>query len=684
MKHYVLLLLVLIGLSACGRHIEVCSPDKKTNLTFILTDEGAPLYSVCKNQRPVLLTSPMGYKIRTGTSATEDNEMNLDKGFRILSADRDTHNETWETVWGEEQYITDHHNQLTVHLQHTSGIRMDIIFRIFNDGVAFRYAFPEQDALKDFTILDERSGFRFAEDSQAWSLPWRTEYYEGLWHKDALSAKADTLCAPLTLEMPNGNYAFLHEANITDYPAANFYYENENQNQNAGTLRIHLTPWRNAQGDMPDKAYLTTPAQSPWRMLILTETLPELMASRIMLNLNEPCAIHDAREWIRPMKFIGIWWGMHLHKWTWRIGPQHGATTYNMKQYLDFAAEHHIQAVLAEGWNTGWEGYEGINNDRFSFVTPYADYDIDSLTRYAHSRGVEIVFHHETSGRADEYEADLDTAFQYMQQHGMHAVKTGYVAPIIRTVDGYQWNKGQSGVRHYRKVIETAARYHVAIDNHEPVMPNGLQRTYPNLMTQEGIRGQEWNAWSADGGSPCEHVTVLPFTRFMAGPADYTPGVFHFENPIIPGTRVHSTLMNQLALFVCFYSPLQMACDLPENYMEHPDAFRFIEEVPCDWQQSRLLDGRIGDYMIMARQDRHSDNWFVGGITDEKAREVTIRFDFLAADKTYNLTIYRDADDAQWQHRPYAYTIEQRTVQSTDSLTLHMAEGGGFALSLQR
>lgn len=681
MKKYVFFLLVLLGLSAYGRNTDVYSPDRKVQLSFSLTEEGAPRYSVRRNGQSVLLPSPLGY-ILSVECKEQRAELDLGKSFRILSTDHTSHDETWETTWGEEQYITDQHNQLTVHLEHSSGIRMDVVFRVFNDGFAFCYAFPEQEKLKEFTVSDECSGFCFASDPQAWSLPWRTEYYEGLWHKDLLSKKADTLCAPLTLEMADGTYGFLHEANITDYPAANYYYENEDENVNGGGLRIYLTPWRNAEGDMRDKAYLSTPAMSPWRMLILTETLPELVASRIMLNLNEPCAIADAREWIRPMKFIGIWWGMHLHKWTWRIGPDHGATTANMKQYLDFAADHHIQAVLAEGWNTGWEGYEGINDDRFSFVTPYADYDIDSLTRYAHRRGVEIVFHHETSGRADEYEADLDTAFQYMQHYGMHAVKTGYVSPIIRTTDGYQWNKGQSGVRHYRKVIETAARYHVAIDNHEPVMPSGLQRTYPNLMTQEGIRGQEWNAWSADGGSPCEHVTVLPFTRFMAGPADYTPGVFHFENPIIPGTRVHATLMNQLALFVCFYSPLQMACDLPEHYMEHADAFRFIEEVPCDWRQSRLLDGKIGDYMVMARQDRNSDNWFVGGITDEQAREVTISFDFLESGRTYTATLYRDGDEAQWKTNPYSYQIETVSVKKGDRLSVRMAEGGGFAISL--
>jgi alpha-glucosidase len=348
-----------------------------------------------------------------------------------------------------------------------------------------------------------------------------------------------------------------------------------------------------------------------------------------------------------------------------------------MKRYLKFAYDHHIGGVLAEGWNRGWEDWK-----HFSFTKPYPDWDMDALSAYADSLGVAIVGHNETGGNAVDYEKDLDEIYTYHQAHNIHAIKTGYVSPIIRTRDGLQWNKGQSGVRHYRKVIETAAKYHICIDNHEPVMPTGLQRTWPNLLTQEGVRGQEWNAWSVDGGSPCEHVTVLPFTRIMAGPVDYTPGVFTFENPIIPGTRVHSTLMNQLGLFVCFYSPLQMACDLPESYMRHPDAFRFIEEVPCDWKQSRLLDGKIGDYVVFARQDRNSDRWYVGGITDEEARQIEIRLDFLDADKRYTATIYRDADKADWKTKPYAYVIEKKTVTATDSLVLHMASGGGFAISL--
>lgn len=640
------------------------SPDGRTSVEISVSTDGTPSYSVLKNGRTVINPSVLGFVLEGH---------DLTQGFTLLSTDTASHDETWETVWGEEQYIRNHYNEITAHFCHKDGILMDVIFRVFDDGFAFRYAFPEQE-LKEFVVLDEATSFVFAKQPEAWSIPWRTEYYEALWQKAPISL-TDTACSPVTLEMGDGHYGFLHEAALTNYPAENFYFCGD-------TARIFLTPWRENDADIPAKAYLSTPFVSPWRFLILADNLPEMVASRIMLNLNEPCQIEDT-EWIKPMKFIGIWWGMHMRTMTWSQGPIHGATTANMERYLQFAADHHIGGVLAEGWNLGWEGYEGIRpGERFSFVTPYSDYDINYLADFAHRNNVEIVFHHETSGNADQYQNELDTAYAYMEHYGMHSVKTGYVAPIITTLDGHQWNKGQSGVRHYRTVIETAAKHHICIDNHEPVMPTGLQRTWPNLFTQEGVRGQEWNAWAQDGGSPCEHVTVLPYTRIMAGPVDYTPGVFNFANPIIPGTRVHSTLMNQLGLFVCFYSPLQMACDLPENYEKFPDAFRFIEDVPCDWQKSILLDGAIGDYVIFARQDRNSNNWFIGGITDENARTANMQLSFLDTDKTYEATIYRDAEDAEWENNPYAYVIEKREVRSGDLLKIDMAKGGGFAISI--
>ena len=678
MKKIIYICFISILFFSCTQSLEVSSRDGTLSVRFEQTEDGGIGYSVYRDGAVFIETSPLGF---------ETEEMSLNDGFALKSVSHYPYDEVWETVWGEERLIENHHNTMVAHLQHRSGVMMDVEFQVFNDGFAFRYLFPEQKQ-KRLTITDELTAYQFTQEAEAWSIPWRTEYYEGLWSKRAIQVQGDnvqstqdTLCSPITIEFADGSYGFVHEAALKDYPAQNLYVRE-------GALRTYLTPWRDVQNDPEQstkevKAYVSTPFATPWRMVIVTKTLQELVASRIMLNLNEPCKIEDT-SWIKPMKFLGIWWGMHIKTMTWEQGPKHGATTQNMERYLRFAKEHGIQAVLAEGWNLGWEDWK-----HFDFTTPYDDWDMEYLSRLADSLGVQIVGHNETGGNAAEYEKDLDTIYRYHAEHGIHAIKTGYVAPIIRTMDGLQWNKGQSGVRHYRKVIETAAKYHIMIDNHEPVMPTGLQRTYPNLLTQEGVRGQEWNAWSTDGGSPCEHVTVLPFTRIMAGPVDYTPGVFHFENPVIPTTRVHSTLTNQLGLFVCFYSPLQMACDLPEHYMEHADAFRFIEHVPCDWERSMLVDGKIGDFCVFARQARGTDDWYVGGITDEEAREVAVPLTFLnvPGDKVrgtkYQLTLYRDAEDADWLSRPYAYIIEEKEVTAADTLRIRIAPGGGFAMELK-
>ncbi len=662
MKFRFLLFLFPFMMLACSNsQPELCSPNGELVLSFRLTEDGAPEYSVSRGCDSVLLWSPLGLQ-------TE--EADFSTGFVLKGIKKGSHDEVWETVWGEERFIRDHHNRMLVCLQHASGVKMQIAFRCFNDGVAIRYEFPDYEG--KMTVTDEKTAYRFTENHDVWSIPWRTEYYEGLWSKVPMWSLTDTVCSPITLELKDGGYAFVHEAALYDYPGQNLYVKDN-------MLCTYLTPWLGAHKQTLDaRAYKEGAWSSPWRMVILTKTLPELVASRIMLNLNEPCAIEDT-EWIRPMKFIGIWWGMHIKTMTWEMGPLHGATTENMEKYLHFAKEHNIEGVLAEGWNKGWEDWR-----HFSFTESYPDWDMPYLSRLADSLGVEIVGHNETGGNAADYENVLEEAYAYHAEHGINAIKTGYVAPIIRTLDGLQWNKGQSGVRHYRKVIETAAKYQISIDNHEPVMPTGLQRTYPNLMTQEGVRGQEWNAWSRDGGSPCEHVTVLPYTRILAGPVDYTPGVFHFENPVIPTTRVHSTLMNQLGLFVCFYSPLQMVCDLPEHYMEHPEAFRFVEEVPCDWERSLLMDGKIGDYCIYARQERGGDTWYIGGITDEEARTAELALDMLDEGVEYTMTLWCDAEDADWLTRPYAYGIKEYSVKKGDKVTVWMAAGGGMAAQVKK
>ena len=661
MKRIFYLLPFLLLFAACNQQPQISSPNGQVTLTFRVNKSGVPQYCVSKNNAALIQWSSLGFACV---------EQDLTSGFEITDTESQFFSDKWETVWGEERVIEDRHYEMRVALLHQSGVRMDVLFRVFDDGIAFRYIFPEQE-MRSLTITDEISEYRFAADHAAWSIPWRTEYYEGLWTKAPLSEQTDTLCSPVTLELADGGYAFVHEAALYDYPAQNLYMKD-------GALRIYLTPWLDSTKQALDaKAYETLPFATPWRMVILADDLRQMVASRIMLNLNEPCAIEDP-SWIKPMKFIGIWWGMHMKSMTWEQGPIHGATTANMERYLRFAKEHGIQAVLAEGWNLGWETWE-----HFSFTEPYDDWNMDYLSQLADSLGVQIIGHNETGGNAADYEDQLEAAYAYHQAHGIHAIKTGYVSPIIRTVDGLQWNKGQSGVRHYRKIIETAAKYHIAIDNHEPVMPTGLQRTWPNLMTQEGVRGQEWNAWSNDGGSPCSHVTILPFTRVMAGPVDYTPGVFAFENPVMPRTRVHATLMNQLGLFVCIYSPLQMACDLPENYMKHPDAFHFIEDVPCNWERSMLVDGVIGEYCIFARQERGSENWYIGGVNADEAREVTIPLSMVTEGKTYVATIYRDGEEADWQTNPYDYEIEEQTVTAADVLQLRMASGGGLAIAVK-
>lgn len=660
MKNYLLILISFLFIISCtNKKQEISSPDGTLTLHFALLDDGKPSYTIYQNDEQILSPSSLGYTLT---------DTDLTTGFSLLNTKTSSFDQTWETVWGEERLIRNNYNQLSVALQHQSGILMNIIFRVFNDGFALQYEFPEQ-AKDSIIILSEATTYNFVSEPQAWTIPWRTEYYEAIWHKTPIS-QTDTACSPITLETANGGFAFLHEAALTDYPAQNFTF-------NGNQIGTFLTPWQSGVS-----AYEATPFVSPWRFMIITHNLADMMASRIMLNLNEECKIEDT-SWIKPMKFIGIWWGMHQKSMTWEAGPTHGATTTNMKRYLDFAAQNNIDGVLAEGWNLGWDDWGNWDpSKRFDFVTPYPDWDMDEISRYADSLGVQIIGHNETGGNAADYELHLDTAYQYHAAHNIHAIKTGYVYPIITTVDGQEYNRSQSGVRHYRKVIETAAKYHICIDNHEPVMPTGLQRTYPNLFTQEGVRGQEWNAWSADGGSPCEHVTVLPFTRVMAGPVDYTPGVFNFENPIIPTTRVHATLANQLALFVIMYSPLQMACDLPENYMKHPDEFQFIRDVPCDWERSILLDGVIGDFAVMARQRRGGDDWYIGAVTDENARETTIDLSFLDDNATYIATIYADGQDANWQTNPYSTNIEKSEVTCNDSLTIRMAEGGGYAISI--
>ncbi|MCM1035286.1 MAG: glycoside hydrolase family 97 protein [Paludibacter sp.] len=663
MKHLHLLSLAacLLWLTGCQQDKkQVTSPDGVTTITFSLSEKGQPCWEVCKNGNAIILTSPLGFNL--------DNA-NLSENFQITDTQRDCKDEIWQQPWGEEVDVRNQYNELCISLrQKQSGMPLILVFRAFNDGVAFRYEFPDYADNPSFRIMEELTEYRFANDAKVWWIPWNVKYYESLWTRTPLSQLTDTVSSPITLELSDGTYIFLHEANLTDYAA-------QNLSPVAGetTLRTMLTPW--SDGTKVYAQWGTT--VSPWRFLTLADNLNQLVNSRIMLNLNEPCRIEDT-SWIQPLKYIGIWWGMHMESFTWCQGPKHGATTANTMRYIDFAAEHNIQGVLVEGWNYGWDGDWSANGDNFSFTRPYPDYDIEQLATYANAKGVKIIGHNETGGSTVNYENQLDSAFAFFNRYGIADVKTGYVNDVL---DGKELHKSQYGVRHYRKVIETAAKYHITIDNHEPVMPTGLQRTYPNLVSQEGVRGAEWDAWSTDGGSPAEHMCVLPFTRGLAGPTDFTFGTFSFSNPVYPQTRVHSTLAKQLALYVVIYSPLQMASDLPEHYENQP-AFRFIEDVPVDWQQTIVPDGKIGDFVVTARQDKYSEDWYIGAITDENPRELDINLDFLPQGNTYMAQIYRDAPDADWDTNPYPIIIEEVLLQSGDTWHVHLAAGGGCALRL--
>ena len=656
-------LLAALGLSMllgtrCSQDTAVSSPDGGLTLRVAERD-GRIGYTLSRGETLLLDFSTLGFELRDAPA--------LRDGLTIDATARTSFDQTWEQVWGEEHFVRNRYNELrvTVREREAPGRRFDAVFRLFDDGVGFRCEFPEQPALGEFVIMDELTEFRFPQDHMAWWMPTREPYYESIARHTPLS-RMDTVNTPLTLECADGTYLALHEADLTDYAKMSLRPAGEE----GTTLRCCLTPWSNGV-----KVYARTPFRTPWRTVVVGDTPGDLATSRLMLNLNEPSKIEDT-SWIRPGKYIGIWWSMHLFQETWAQGPEHGATTENMMRYIDFAAENGIRGVLAEGWNVGWDGAWTKNTDRISFTQPYPDFDIARIAEYAASKGVELIGHHETGANTKNYEAQMEEAFAFYRKYGVRVVKTGYVNVLM---DGKELHDSQYGVRHYRRVIETAARYGICIDNHEPVMPTGLERTWPNLMTQEGVRGQEYNAWSPDGGNPPEHTTVLPFLRGLAGPMDYTFGTFDFSNPVSPFARVQSTVARELAHYVVIYSPLQMASDLPENYAGKP-AFAFIRDVPTDWERTVVPQAVIGDYCVFARQERDGEDWYLGAVTDEEPRTVEVALSFLTPGRKYTAQIYADGEGADWKTNPYAVEITEREVGADDRLTIRMASGGGCAV----
>ena len=640
--------------------LTVLSPDGRIRVQLI-ADSGDLRYRVERDGEEIVAPSRLGFSFGSGPPLGADCE--------TTRTERALIDETWTQPWGEAAEVRNHCNELRVEFTERSHLarRLIVVFRVFDDGLGFRYVFPQQEQLREIVIMEERTEFALAGDWRAWSIPGLgPERYEYL-YRSADAKTLGTVHTPLTLERDGGPCIAIHEAALTDYPSMTLIGSAD------GTLRCHLVPWPGGV-----KAVATAPFATPWRTIQIADEPGGLITSYLGLNLNEPCEIEDT-SWIEPGKYVGIWWGMHLGSYTWGSGPKHGATTANAKRYVDFAAENGFRGVLIEGWNPGWDGDWWGNGADFVFTEAHPDFDIEAVCRYAAERGVRIIGHHETGADVLNYERQLEDAMAYYERLGIDAVKTGYVG---RMCDGDQWHHGQYMVRHYRRVVETAARHRIMVDVHEPIKDTGIRRTWPNMMTREGARGQEYNAWSGDGGNPPEHETILPFTRLLAGPFDFTPGIFGLLYPELrPNNRVNTTLAKQLALYVVLYSPMQMAADLPENYENQP-AFRFVRDVPCDWAESRVLNGRIGDFVTIVRRERAGDGWYLGSVTDEERRSFDVKLDFLDPGRAYVAQIYADAADADWAVNPLAMQITEREVTSRTRLRIDLAAGGGQAIRI--
>ena len=652
----------------------ISSPDGRIEVTFIL-ENGVPSYEVNRDGQAVILPSKMGFTLKEAEP--------LNQNLRITKIKRSTFDETWTQPWGEVKDIRNHYQELRIELEETtpSPRKMNIVFRVYDDGLGFRYEWPEQKFLTDFEITDEQTEFVLTEDHQSWWIPafWANRY-EYLYRNTRLGEITSDLVTavhtPFTMQTDDGLYLTIHEAALIDYSSMALSVGPNH------ALECELFPW--GDGTM---VKATAPHQTPWRTIQIADNAGDLLTSYLILNLNEPNKLEDV-SWIKPGKYVGIWWGMHINKYTWGEGRKHGATTENAKYYIDFAAEHGFDGVLVEGWNKGWNGDWASHGKEFSFTEPYPDFDLEAVAAYAVDNGVKLIGHHETGAAVYNYENQMEDGFALYESLGVDVVKTGYVGwgqGIKRRNEnghlrGLEWHHGQYMVEHYQRVVEAAAKYHVMLDVHEPIKDTGIRRTYPNMMTREGARGQEYNAWDGEGGNPPDHTTILPFTRMMAGPFDFTPGIFDllFEDAR-PDNRVNTTLAKQLALYVVIYSPLHMASDLPENYEGQP-AFQFIEDVPTDWQDTQVLHAQIGDYVTVVRQDRNSEDWYLGSITDENARTLEAPLTFLTPGQTYVAEIYADGADADWESNPLAIDIRQVLVDNEMVFALELAPGGGMAI----
>ena len=652
---FLTLLCLVVSLLATAKDVKVTSPDGSLTVT-VGVDGGNAWYQVMRGGETVVGRSELGFVLQDG---------DFKGNFKMGKVTRASLDETWSQPWGEDAQVRNHYSEMKVILQEKGGAKrqLGVVFRAFDDGVAFRYEFPRQRGLQDFVIMDEVTQFALPTDAQAWSIPALTAYYEGIYTREPLSKKGK-MSGPVALEVNDSLYMAIMEANLTDYSTMNLAPSNT-------TLTVDLVPWKNG-----DKVRVGNTRVSPWRAIIIGRRAADILLSRMALNLNEPCKIEDT-SWLKPSKYVGIWWALQKQLWTWSQGDRHGATTENTKRYIDFAAKHGLGGVLVEGWNYGWDTDWTKHGDGFSFTKAYPDYDLEGLCSYAAERGVRIIAHNETGGAAQNYEDQLEDAYRLYESLGINTVKTGYVNSHFYNgeLQHSQW-----GIQHFRKVIETAARYHLMIVNHEGAMPSGIQRTWPNLIATESMRGQEYNAFDRRGGNPPYHECILPFTRGLGGPMDFTPGIFEYRNDAVPGTRPQNTLAHQLAEYIVLYSPGHMAADLIENY-EHQPAFKFIEDVPTNWERTLVPHAAMGRYVTYVRQERGTDNWYVGSMTDADARDLDLPLDFLG-DGKYTAIVYEDGPDADYRTNPYPMTIRRLDVDRSTVLHLHLASGGGAAIQI--
>ncbi len=689
MKKYLILVNVFLTflLFSCelkenNKQIAISSPDETIKVNFFLSDLGEPHYTVSFKNEKVIDTSKVSFDLK--------NEIALGSDFEIVKTEQSTFDETWSMIWGEDKQVRNHYNELKIYLEEISVLKrkINIVFRVYDDGVGFRYEFPKQEYLDEVVILDENTEFNLTGNHKVWWISGDWDIYEYLYNTtkfseiDALkyyNPKAhlgqtyvpeNAVNTPVTMKTDSGLYLSFHEADLTNYAGMTLAVDTEN-------LKMKSELVGTAKGI---KVKRQTPFVTPWRTIQISQRAGDLIESKLIVNLNDPSKIENM-PYFKPMKYTGIWWDMHIGTGSWDYsGSYHAANTKYAKEMIDFASEHNIGGMLVEGWNIGWEKWWNKKQKKvhFDFVTPYPDYDLEKIVAYGKSKGVELVMHHETSADILLYEKQMDTAFALMEKLEVHSVKTGYVSSIIP--EG-EYHHGQYMVNHYQKVLEKGMETQVAINAHEPIKATGKRRTYPVAISREGVRGQEYNAWSKDGGNPPEHLTIVPFTRMLGGPVDYTPGIFNTSlKPYKVDNQINTTLAHQLALYVVLYSPVQMVPDLMKHYKEH-SAMQFIKDVGVDWNISKVLDAEIGDFIVMARQEKGTENWFLGAITDENKRHLEVKLDFLDADKTYKARLYKDKPDSHYHNNPEVYDIEERQVDNKITLALNLAAGGGCAIS---